>query len=106
MLRAALAAGLPCEYTPLNALSYALRRVDKVLLGAGAVLSNGAVLSRVGSAAVAMMAAAEHVPVLVCCETYKFHERVQLDCITHNELGDPDALARVRGVLGGGGRDD
>lgn len=34
-------------------------------------------------------------PVLVCCEAFKFHERVQLDSITHNELGDPDALAHV-----------
>jgi translation initiation factor eIF-2B subunit delta len=33
--------------------------------------------------------------VLVCCEAFKFHERVQLDSITHNELGDPDALAHV-----------
>ena len=31
----------------------------------------------------------------MCCETYKFHERVQLDSITSNELGDPDALAAV-----------
>lgn len=38
----------------------------QVMLGAGAVLSNGTVLSRVGSAAVAMMAAAERIPVLVC----------------------------------------
>ena len=33
--------------------------------------------------------------VMVCCETYKFHERVQLDSITSNELGDPDALVDV-----------
>jgi translation initiation factor eIF-2B subunit delta len=36
-------------------------------------------------------------PVLVLCESYKFHERVQLDSITHNELGDPEALATVLG---------
>ncbi len=42
--------------------------------------------------------AAEHrKPVLVLCESYKFHERVQLDSITHNELGDPEALATVLG---------
>ena len=29
-------------------------------------------------------------------ETYKFHERVQLDSITQNELGDPEAVAHVR----------
>lgn len=33
--------------------------------------------------------------VMVCCETYKFHERVQLDSITSNELGDPDVLVDV-----------
>lgn len=31
----------------------------------------------------------------MCCEAYKFHERVQLDSITHNELGDPGELAAL-----------
>lgn len=44
---------------------------------------------------VAMVAHAFGVPVLVCCEAYKFHERVQLDSICFNELGDPDAISRV-----------
>lgn len=35
----------------------------------------------------AMVAHAFGVPVLVCCEAYKFHERVQLDSICANELG-------------------
>jgi translation initiation factor eIF-2B subunit delta len=51
------------------------------------VLSNGTVYSRVGTACVAMVAHSFHVPVLVCCEAYKFHERVQLDSICSNELG-------------------
>jgi translation initiation factor eIF-2B subunit delta len=38
--------------------------------------------------------------VLICCETYKFHERVQLDAITNNELGDPRALVTVAGRSG------
>lgn len=29
------------------------------------------------------------------CVLSQFHERVQLDSITHNELGDPDVLAHV-----------
>ncbi len=46
--------------------------------------------------------------VLVCCESYKFHERVQLDAITHNELMDQEQLAKVgcrgwRGGVGWGG---
>ncbi|GLI64185.1 hypothetical protein VaNZ11_007377 [Volvox africanus] len=92
-----LAAGIPCTYVHLNAASYIIREVTKVFLGAAAVLSNGTVLSRAGTAAVAMMAHAHSKPVMICCETHKFNERVQLDSITHNELGDPEALSVVPG---------
>ena len=33
------------------------------------------------------MAKAYNRPVLVCCETYKFSDRMQLDSIVFNELG-------------------
>jgi translation initiation factor eIF-2B subunit delta len=93
MLRQLLAAKISCEYVHLNGLSFALGGgATKVILGAGGVLSNGTVLARAGSAAVSMAAAAANIPVLVCSETHKFHERVQLDSITHNELGDPDQV--------------
>jgi translation initiation factor eIF-2B subunit delta len=39
-----------------------------------------------------MMARSHNVPVLVCCETFKISNRVQLESITGNELGDPDDL--------------
>ena len=32
------------------------------------------------------MAQASNVPVLVCCETYKFYDRVQTDSFVSNEL--------------------
>jgi len=41
-------------------------------------MSNGTVMGRAGNAAVAMMAHAHSKPVLVCCESFKFHERVQV----------------------------
>jgi len=97
MLQKLLQAGIACTYVQLNALSYAIREVSKVFLGAAAVMSNGTVMGRSGSAAVAMMAHAHGKPVMICCESYKFHERVQLDSITHNELGNPEALASVPG---------
>ena len=50
--------------------------MSKVLLGASAMLANGNVISRVGTSMVAMMARQYNVPVLVCCETYKFSEKV------------------------------
>ena len=42
-----------------------------------------------------MMAGAHNVPVMVCSETCKFHDQVQLDSFTHNELGDPHMIATV-----------
>ncbi|CAH0493295.1 unnamed protein product [Peronospora farinosa] len=85
-------AGLQCSYLQINALSYIMREVTKVFLGAAAFMSNGVAVARVGTALVAMTAHEANVPVLFCCETYKFSDRVQLDAITHNELGDPDEL--------------
>ncbi|XP_022134966.1 translation initiation factor eIF-2B subunit delta-like isoform X2 [Momordica charantia] len=97
LLRRLIAKGLSCTYTHINAISYVMREVTRVFLGAAAVLANGTVYSRVGTAGIAMVAHAFHVPVLFCCEAYKFHERVQLDSICFNELGDPDAISKVSG---------
>lgn len=40
-----------------------------------------------GTAQVALVAQAYNKPVLVCCETYKFSERVQTDSFVYNEIG-------------------
>lgn len=87
LLRRLVAKGMSCTYTHINAVSYIMHEVTRVFLGAASVFSNGTVYSRVGTASVAMVAHAFHVPVLICCEAYKFHERVQLDSICFNELG-------------------
>ncbi|KZV50962.1 translation initiation factor eIF-2B subunit delta-like [Dorcoceras hygrometricum] len=97
LLRRLVEKGISCTYTHINAVSYIMHEVTRVFLGASSVLSNGTVYSRVGTASVAMVAHQFRVPVLICCEAYKFHERVQLDSICSNELGDPDAISRVSG---------
>lgn len=85
--------GIPCSYILLNALTYVFQDVTKVLLGASAMMSDGSVMGRVGTASVAMAAAAHNIPVLVCGETYKISNRVQLESITNNELGDPNLVS-------------
>ncbi|XP_061364357.1 probable translation initiation factor eIF-2B subunit delta isoform X2 [Gastrolobium bilobum] len=97
LLRRLVEKGLSCTYTHINAVSYIMHEVTRVFLGASSVLSNGTVYSIVGTACVAMVAHAFRVPVIVCCEAYKFHERVQLDSICSNELGDPDVISNVLG---------
>mmetsp|Transcript_36163 Transcript_36163/g.73462 ORF Transcript_36163/g.73462 Transcript_36163/m.73462 type:complete len:401 (+) Transcript_36163:129-1331(+) len=95
-------AGIECTYILLNALSYVMmREVTKVFLGAAALMSDGSVLSRVGTACVALMARSNNIPVLVCCETYKISNRVQLESITVNELGNPDDVISASCAMNG-----
>uniref|UniRef100_A0A8C5EBC1 Translation initiation factor eIF2B subunit delta n=1 Tax=Gouania willdenowi TaxID=441366 RepID=A0A8C5EBC1_GOUWI len=95
-LRRLVQKGISCTYVLISAVSYILPEVSKVFLGAHALLANGYVMSRVGTSQIALVAKAFNVPVLVCCETYKFCERVQTDSFVSNELDDPDDLIVTR----------
>jgi translation initiation factor eIF-2B subunit delta len=86
--------GIELEYSCLSAISYFMKGVTKVLVGASAMLGNGQLYSRAGTSIVCMMAHTYRVPVLVACETYKFSEKVQMDAITRNEVDDPDLLSQ------------
>ena len=87
-----LDAGIPTTYALLSAVSVVIDRVSLVLLGASALFSNGATYARAGTATCAMIAHQCHVPVIVCCETYKFSDRIQLDSFVVNEAGNPSQL--------------
>ena len=80
------AADIPCTYLLLPALGSLISEVSTVLLGAHSLHVDGAVYARAGTALVAMLAKKNGVPVLVCCETYKFTDSVILDGFTKNEL--------------------
>lgn len=87
MLRKLITAGINCTYILISAVSFVMNSVTKVILGAHALLANGYVMSRIGTAQVALTAHTHNKPLLVCCETYKFFERVQTDSYVYNELG-------------------
>ena len=67
----------------------------KVFIGAVAMMNNGTVLDRAGIAMVAMVAQAYHIRVMVCCETYKFCDRAQLDSICYNDERKKDLTWRI-----------
>lgn len=69
--------------------------VDYLFLGAHSILSNGFLYSRAGTAMLAMSAKRRNIPVLVCCESLKFSQRVQLDSVTYNELADANDLVNI-----------
>jgi translation initiation factor eIF-2B subunit delta len=95
MLRTLVQKGVKCSYVLINAVSYIMKEVSKVIVGAHSLLANGYVMSRIGTSQVALVARSFNVPVLVCCETYKFSDRVQTDSIVNNELGDPNDLVQI-----------
>uniref|UniRef100_A0A1B6EQT6 Translation initiation factor eIF2B subunit delta n=1 Tax=Cuerna arida TaxID=1464854 RepID=A0A1B6EQT6_9HEMI len=88
MLRRLVDRGLSCSYVLITGASFIMGEASKVLLGAHALLTNGYVMSRAGSSQMALLARAYNIPVLVCCETHKFCERVQTDAFLFNELGE------------------
>ena len=96
LLRRLNTAGVASSYTLLSGTSYVMRKATKVFLGAHAMLCNGVMMGRSGAALVATAAHAARVPVIVCCESYKFLERAQLDSNELNQLGNPDSVLTHR----------
>ena len=92
LARALADLGLEVQYSLIHAISHAVKDATKVFLGAHAMMSNGRLYSRAGSAIVAMMAREADVPVIVCCESVKFTDKVALDSIVTNEVAPPDEL--------------
>jgi translation initiation factor eIF-2B subunit delta len=92
------------QYEAFTGLYYHMQGATKVFLGAHAMLGNGNLKSRAGTAQVALAAKDRGVPVIVCCESVKFTERIALDSLEENELLllEPDGateMARARHAL-------
>lgn len=81
--------GIKCVYTLLAGVSFLIHKVTKVFIGASSVLSNGAVVAKMGTSMITTIAARNQKPVVVFSETYKFTDRVNLDPINNNEIGQP-----------------
>lgn len=85
-------AGVETTYLMAAAAPHALKDADLVLLGAHAMMANGRLYSRVGTASVAMLAHFRDIPVIALCESIKFTDRVALDSIVLNEVAPADQL--------------
>ncbi|ORZ25335.1 hypothetical protein BCR42DRAFT_399918 [Absidia repens] len=99
LLRRLVAAGIDCSYHLLSSVYVVLSTVTKVIMGAHALLNNGAIYSRVGTSLVAMAASDKQIPVMICCETYKFVNRTQVDSFVMNEIGNPDDLVNTKATF-------
>lgn len=88
-------AGIDCTYMLMSGLTFAIKDCTKVLVSVEALLTNGCVLARIGTSMICLVAKTYNVPVMVCCEAFKFTDRVQTDSIVYNELGDPYDIVRI-----------
>ncbi|KAF2809201.1 IF-2B-domain-containing protein [Mytilinidion resinicola] len=84
--------GLKVSYSLISSAAHAMKSVTRIFLGAHAMMSNGRLYSRVGTAAIAMLAHERDIPVTVLCESVKFTDQVALDSIVKNELASPEEL--------------
>ena len=84
--------GIEVQYCLINGIDRLSKSATKVFLGAHAMMSNGRLYSRVGTALVAMSANEIGIPVIVCCESVKLTDRVALDSFVHNEVAPPEEL--------------
>ena len=94
-----------------SAIRYVMKRVSKVLVGAEAIAANGAVVGKVGTSVVALVAKEARVRFYVAAGLYKFSpETVFGDLVAIEELDNPelivpqDRLVDVAPYLGRGVR--
>ncbi len=100
LARSLVRVGVEVQYCLLSALGDVVEDATKCMLGAAAMLGNGRLSARAGTAMVAMMAkdCAARIPVIVLCETVKFTGKVALDSIIMNELGEADSLVQREAI--------
>ena len=87
---------VPVKYTLLSGVGSLIPRATKLFIGASYVLGNGGVVGQIGTSMIAYMASQHKLPVIAFCETYKFTQRVNLDQIKNNEVGDPREMTGNR----------
>jgi translation initiation factor eIF-2B subunit beta len=82
------ASGITVILIPDSAIFAIMSRVNKVILGTHAILSNGALLAASGTKLVTKAAKAHHVSVVVLSGTYKLSPKYPYDPDVYIEYGD------------------
>lgn len=85
-------AKIHCTYILISNVSYHMSEVSRVILGAEGIFNNCCLLNTVGTALICCIANAFRKPVLVCIESYKMSEKVQMDSLCDNVLYDGNML--------------
>jgi len=82
-------AGLDVVLIPDSSVRYFMKKVTKVIVGADTVAANGAVINKIGTSLVALVAKEARVRTYVAAETYKFSPRTVIGELVPIEVRDP-----------------
>ena len=89
-------AGITVIVIPDSAIFAVMSRVNKVILGAHAILSNGSIVAAAGTKIVAKAARYHHVPVLVLAGTYKLSPKYPHDPSIFVEYGNVEKVVKFQ----------
>ena len=76
-----------------SAVRYFMRDIDIVVVGADTIASNGAVINKIGTSQIALIAHEARIPFIVCAETYKFSPETIIGKLVKIEERDPKEIA-------------
>ncbi|RLG77370.1 MAG: ribose 1,5-bisphosphate isomerase [Thermoprotei archaeon] len=85
-------AGLDVILIPDSSVRYFMKKVSKVIVGADTVAANGAVINKIGTSLVALVAKEARVRTYVATETYKFSPRTVIGELVPIEVRDPTEI--------------
>jgi len=95
-------AGIPTTLIVDSAVRHFIRDIDKVIVGADSIAANGAVINKIGTSQIALIAHEARVPFFVAAESYKFHpgtlvgQLVEIEEREPKEVVDPRRFPRVK----------
>ncbi len=85
-------AGVDVTLVPDSAMRLMVRKADKVIVGADAIASNGALVNKIGTSQLALAAHEAGVVFLVAAETYKFSPTTFIGELVKIELREPTEI--------------
>jgi ribose 1,5-bisphosphate isomerase len=94
--RQLLAEGIPTTMIVDSAVRFMMKEIDKVVVGADSIASNGAVINKIGTSQIALAAHEARVLFFVAAETYKFHPRTLVGELVEIEERDPSEVIDLK----------
>jgi ribose 1,5-bisphosphate isomerase len=89
-------AGIPTTLIVDSAVRHFIRDIDKVIVGADSIAANGAVINKIGTSQIALIAHEARVPFFVAAESYKFHPGTLVGQLVEIEERDPKEVVDPR----------